>query len=378
MEISKRNNRVTSAFNAIVKTLNDAGKLDAFTVDACLETVGIDTNPNDPVNVLVSLFVAEHVVGVFTANNVFTPPLVEAVEQMGGHDKVCAFGFDLGPAQQEGIAAEPYRARQQPFLQGFWPVMQLYLQIDRGISAANLDTRAQLVTQGHRRQRRQTLRELIPLKRPQRVREGLGSPVLRRQRSTEENQSRPTRRHRWSCAPPQLIGGWGGGARLALLVLLYLGVPSSIPGSSARPRRCRRCCATARGSTSGAGMTFGIVNKDLDLSVGSTYGLVAVVFARLFAPNFLDLGVVTLNRFAAPRGGILLPQRRAGDHPRRCPRLSRPATMLHRPRLRARAHARAGDLLFRGKAKEYRPSSIWARRTSSASTTRSWSLPLLR
>ena len=36
---------------------------------------------------------------------------------------------------------------QQPFLQGFWPVMQLYLQIDRGISAANLDTRAQLVTQ---------------------------------------------------------------------------------------------------------------------------------------------------------------------------------------------------------------------------------------
>ncbi|TIY02857.1 MAG: ABC transporter permease, partial [Mesorhizobium sp.] len=41
------------------------------------------------------------------------------------------------------------------------------------------------------------------------------------------------------------------------------------------------------------GVTFVIVNKDLDLSVGSTYGLVAVVFARLFAPSFLDLGVVT-------------------------------------------------------------------------------------
>jgi simple sugar transport system substrate-binding protein len=35
---------------------------------------------------------------------------------------------------------------QQPFLQGFYPVMQLYLQIDRNIAAANLDTRAQLVT----------------------------------------------------------------------------------------------------------------------------------------------------------------------------------------------------------------------------------------
>ena len=35
---------------------------------------------------------------------------------------------------------------QQPFLQGFYPVVQLYLQIDRNIAAANLDTRAQLVT----------------------------------------------------------------------------------------------------------------------------------------------------------------------------------------------------------------------------------------
>ena len=41
-------------------------------------------------------------------------------------------------------------------------------------------------------------------------------------------------------------------------------------------------------------MTFVIVNKDLDLSVGSTYGLVAVVFARLFAPSFLDLGIVAV------------------------------------------------------------------------------------
>ncbi len=143
------NNRVTSAFNAIVKTLKEAGKLDAFKVDAGPENVGIDTNPNDPVNALVSLFESRgDVVGAFTANNVFTPPLVKAVAQMGKTSKLCAFGFDLGPAQQEGIAAGNLTGSlgQQPFLQGFWPVMQLYLQIDRGISAANLDTRAQLVT----------------------------------------------------------------------------------------------------------------------------------------------------------------------------------------------------------------------------------------
>ncbi|WP_331376845.1 substrate-binding domain-containing protein [Sinorhizobium chiapasense] len=143
------NNRVTSAFNAIVKTLKDAGKLDAFKVDAGPENVGIDTNPNDPVNALVSLFESRgDVVGAFTANNVFTPPLVKAVEQKGWTNKFCAYGFDLGPAQQEGIAGGNLTGSlgQQPFLQGFWPVMQLYLQIDRGISAANLDTRAQLVT----------------------------------------------------------------------------------------------------------------------------------------------------------------------------------------------------------------------------------------
>jgi simple sugar transport system substrate-binding protein len=143
------NNRVTSAFNAAVKTLKDAGKLDAFTVDAGPENVGIDTNPNDVANGIVALFESRgDVVGVFTANNVFTPPLGEAVARLGLTDKVCAYGFDVGPAQQKAIAEGNMTGSlgQQPFLQGFWPVMQLYLQIDRGISAANLDTRAQLVT----------------------------------------------------------------------------------------------------------------------------------------------------------------------------------------------------------------------------------------
>src|SRR5260221_6197439 len=42
------NNRVTSAYNAIVAALNAAGKLDAFKVDAGPEGVGVDADPNDP------------------------------------------------------------------------------------------------------------------------------------------------------------------------------------------------------------------------------------------------------------------------------------------------------------------------------------------
>ena len=143
------NNRVTAAFNAIVKTLKDAGKLDQFKVDAGPENVGVDANVQDPVNGIVSLFESRgDVVGAFTANNVFTPALAKAVAQTGKTGKMCAYGFDLGPVQQDAIRAGDLTGSlgQQPFLQGFWPVMQLYLQIDRGISAANLDTRAQLVT----------------------------------------------------------------------------------------------------------------------------------------------------------------------------------------------------------------------------------------
>jgi simple sugar transport system substrate-binding protein len=143
------NNRVTSAYNAIVAALQAAGKLDAFKVDAGPEGVGVDADPNDPVNAIVSLFESRgDVVGAFAGNNVFTPALAKAVAQTGMTGKICAYGFDLGPAQQEAIASGDLTGSlgQQPFLQGFWPVMQLYLQIDRGIAAANLDTRAQLVT----------------------------------------------------------------------------------------------------------------------------------------------------------------------------------------------------------------------------------------
>ena len=47
------NNRVTSAFNAIVAKLQEEGKLENFKVDAGPENTGIDTNPNDPVNSIV-------------------------------------------------------------------------------------------------------------------------------------------------------------------------------------------------------------------------------------------------------------------------------------------------------------------------------------
>ncbi len=143
------NNRVSAAYGAIVTSLKSMGTLGNFKVDAGPESVGVSADMNDPVNSIISLIESRgDVVGAFAGNNVFTPALAKAVAQTGNTGKMCAYGFDLGPAQQEALRSGDLTGAlgQQPFLQGFWPVMQLYLQIDRGISAANLDTRAQLVT----------------------------------------------------------------------------------------------------------------------------------------------------------------------------------------------------------------------------------------
>lgn len=143
------NNRIKAAFEATVAALNAAGKLKDFKVDAGPENIGIDVDPNNIVGSIVTLIESrKDVVGAFAANGFVTPALGDAISQLKLNDKVCAFGFDLGPKQQEHIRTGALTGSlgQQPFLQGFWPVAQLYLQIDRGIAAANLDTRAQLVT----------------------------------------------------------------------------------------------------------------------------------------------------------------------------------------------------------------------------------------
>jgi simple sugar transport system substrate-binding protein len=143
------NNRITAAFQAAVKSLNAAGRLKDFKVDAGPQNIGIDVDKDNIVNSVVTLIESrKDVVGAFAANGFVTPALGDAISQLKKNGQICAFGFDLGPKQQEQIRTGALTGSlgQQPFIQGFWPVAQLYLQIDRGVSAANVDTRAQLVT----------------------------------------------------------------------------------------------------------------------------------------------------------------------------------------------------------------------------------------
>jgi simple sugar transport system substrate-binding protein len=143
------NNRVTAAFQATLKALKAAGRLQDFKVDAGPNNIGVDVGTDITAGPIVQLIESrKDVVGLFGPNGGVTPAIGDAISQLKMNNKICSYGFDLGPKQLEAIKTGALQGAlgQQPFLQGFYPVVQLYLQLDRNIAAANLDTRAQLVT----------------------------------------------------------------------------------------------------------------------------------------------------------------------------------------------------------------------------------------
>ncbi|MBY3445399.1 ABC transporter permease [Rhizobium laguerreae] len=115
----------------------------------------------------------------------------------------------------------------------------------------------------------------------------------------------PSARTSLGRAPPQLVGGWEAGL-LIFLALLYFGgalVNPAFFGSTEALHALLR--DTSRVGIIAVGMTFVIANRDIDLSVGSTYGLVAVVFARLFAPSFLNFDLITSAILCALLGVVI-------------------------------------------------------------------------
>jgi ribose transport system permease protein len=92
--------------------------------------------------------------------------------------------------------------------------------------------------------------------------------------------------------PLQLIGGWEVGLIIFMIILYSIGayLNTKFFGTTAALSSILR--DAARYGVMAVGMTFVIVNKDLDLSVGSLYGLTAVVFSVAFSPSYFDAGLV--------------------------------------------------------------------------------------
>ena len=142
--------------------------------------------------------------------------------------------------------------------------------------------------------------------------------------------------------PSARFGGFAFGWEVGLLVVMVL---LYVLGTSINPRFFGDLTAlqsvlrdAARYGVMAVGMTFVIVNRDLDLSVGSTLGLVAVVFSIAFAPTHFDLpawaAVADLPRRRA-RGRA--DQRRAGHLAQGAGVHRHAHHAVRRPRPRARA-----------------------------------------
>src|SRR5689334_24175853 len=85
---------------------------------------------------------------------------------------------------------------------------------------------------------------------------------------------------------PLLFGGWEVGL-LVLMGLLYAGglyLNPAFFGSNEALFSILR--DASRYGVIAVGMTFVIVNKELDLSVGSTFGLTQTIFGMVFAPAY--------------------------------------------------------------------------------------------
>ncbi len=105
--------------------------------------------------------------------------------------------------------------------------------------------------------------------------------------------------------PQQFFGSWEFGL-LALMALLYIGGALINPAFFGTPDALHALLRnSARYGVMAVGMTFVIVNKDIDLSVGSTFGLVGVAFSILFSPTHYDLGLVPAIGFCVLLGAVI-------------------------------------------------------------------------
>ena len=92
---------------------------------------------------------------------------------------------------------------------------------------------------------------------------------------------------------PLLFGGWEVGL-LVIMGILYAGglyLNPAFFGSTDAIFSVLR--DASRYGVLAIGMTFVIVTRELDLSVGSTFGLTATIFGMVFAPTYFDMSVWT-------------------------------------------------------------------------------------
>ncbi|MGC1576567.1 MAG: hypothetical protein WA813_10675, partial [Beijerinckiaceae bacterium] len=105
--------------------------------------------------------------------------------------------------------------------------------------------------------------------------------------------------------PAELWGGWEVGLLLLMAGLYLAGAfvnPAFFGTTDALAAVLRDA---ARFGVMAVGMTFVIVNRELDLSVGSTLGLVSTLFSVAYAPSHANAGIGVALAICAAAGLLI-------------------------------------------------------------------------
>ncbi|MGM0446400.1 MAG: substrate-binding domain-containing protein [Bacillota bacterium] len=133
----------------VIDALEDAG----LEVDYMEISAEVDKDASNGISVIVGYLQANPDCDlIVTDHGNLTSSLQTYIESAGlGPDDIIGAGFDLSAATAEGIknGYTDLVLDQQPFLQGFLPIFQIYLTEKWGFSGLHIDTGAGLIHEGN-------------------------------------------------------------------------------------------------------------------------------------------------------------------------------------------------------------------------------------
>nr|MBA3416216.1 hypothetical protein [Chloroflexia bacterium] len=87
-------------------------------------------------------------VAMITGSDYYSNIIAQFIANNGLEGQLLAGGSDLAPAQVDGLRGDyvAFGLGQNPYLQGFYPVMMMYQEIEYGIRPIDIDTGTDVVT----------------------------------------------------------------------------------------------------------------------------------------------------------------------------------------------------------------------------------------
>ena len=113
-----------------------------------VETIITGADVNEVYGAIEAFYQANPDVNMITGVDYYSYVIAQFIKNNNLQGKLLCGGSDLAPAQVDGLREEyvAFGLGQNPYLQGFYPVMMMYHEIEYGIRPITIDTGTDIVT----------------------------------------------------------------------------------------------------------------------------------------------------------------------------------------------------------------------------------------